>query len=162
MFVTCAIRSHRVAEPLQPPRASGIVLPANVDPIFIYLGHDSCMVGPVPEDIVSPRWPYVMLAAAAGLMVVAVAMMLVVGRHFDWTFFAMMLPLEAGLVVWLVSLLPKVARPPALRIDATGLTLRKGLKERAWRWCQIDTFYLQALQRGATVGNSLWLANNNP
>ncbi|WP_267396524.1 MULTISPECIES: hypothetical protein [unclassified Sphingomonas] len=85
-------------------------------------------------------------------MVVTVAMVLTLGRHFDWTFFACMLPLEAGLVVWMVSLLPKVAHPPALRIDATGLTLRKGLKERTWQWCQIDAFYSQALQRGAMVG----------
>jgi hypothetical protein len=93
-----------------------------------------------------------MLAAAAGLMNITVAMVLALGRHFDWTFFAMMLPLEAGLVVWLVSLLPKIAHPPALRIDATGLTLRKGLREHTWQWCQIDAFYSQPLQRGATVG----------
>lgn len=118
------------------------------------------MAGPTPEYIESPRWPYVMLTAAAALMVSAVAMMLVVGRHFDWTFFAVILPLEAGLVAWLVSLVPKVARPPTIRIDETGLTLRKGLKERTWRWCQIDTFYLQALQRGSSTVGFRWKADS--
>lgn len=119
------------------------------------------MVGPVPEVIVSPRWPYVMLTVAAALMVITVAMVLALGRHFDWTFFAMMLPVEAGLVVWLALLLTKIAHPPALRIDATGLTLRKGLRERTWQWCQIDTFYSQALQRGATVGFRWKAASGN-
>lgn len=111
-----------------------------------------------PEYIVSPRWPYAMLTGAAGLMVATVAMILMTAPRWDWTFFAVFIPIEAGLIAWLVTLAPKTLRPPAIRIDDVGVTLRKGLKGRTWQWHQIDTFYSRRLPRGGSMVGFRWQA----
>jgi hypothetical protein len=105
-------------------------------------GYASAMPAELPRRIVSYRWPYLAMAAAVGLASMAVTMLivLVLQHRWDWTVVAMFGPVDVGLVALLIRCSGNFRMPPTLLIDAEGLTLRTGRRERFWEWRQIDKF----------------------